>query len=338
MYANLKCDHHGAAWKSSATATCLKKKTPSKSTQDVEVISILDSDEIIPIPTPQTKAKHRAPSSCDSDKVEETPLVVRKSTQHQPQVMIVQSSRLKKSDNNNNDSTNIGGLEYHPSEKASINKSSDAEDTTLNEDSVLEGEGQSSHKCKCTFNNAGHASKRLAGSPNLVKPCSITPITLLSRGEAQAPDAKKAFNLCHRMWRLGGDVASMALSAPSADLLVAEEGQLHRDASLIRMEDTLCATDSRWDMGSQQPTDEGPPLQHIYDYYPIHHPGVHYEGDPYAALYHAAQAFPNQCPSFVHNPWEDEHANFGDQVQFKPLRAHIHSRFMTHTTMPHQYT
>ncbi|KIK13444.1 hypothetical protein PISMIDRAFT_17980 [Pisolithus microcarpus 441] len=178
MYANLKCDHNGAAHKSSASATHLKKKKTGKSTCDVEVISIPDSDEIMPNAVPHTKVKHPAPSVDDSDEIEEIPLVVRKSTWLQPRVMIVQPTALKKhtrqvvkSDKNDDDSVNIGDLEYNPDDKASGDEGSDPEEARVaDEGNVLEDKRQSSScKHKCTFDNTGCTSKRLAINPKPVK-------------------------------------------------------------------------------------------------------------------------------------------------------------------------
>ncbi|KAI6038108.1 hypothetical protein EDC04DRAFT_2604296 [Pisolithus marmoratus] len=54
---------------------------------------------------------------------------------------------------------------------------------------------------------------------------------------------------------------------------------------------------------AHQPT--GFPLQYVYDYYPMHHPQICYEQDPYAA-------------HFVHEPWEDRHADYEDQMHLHP--------------------
>ncbi|KIK23452.1 hypothetical protein PISMIDRAFT_10935 [Pisolithus microcarpus 441] len=135
MYANLKCDCNGAACKSSASATRLKKKKNSKSACDIEVISIPDSDEIMPNPVPHAKVKHPAPSVHDSDEIEEIPPVVRKSTWLQPRVVIVRPPALKKhtrrvvkSDENDDDSVDIGDSEYNPNNKVSSDEGSDTEE------------------------------------------------------------------------------------------------------------------------------------------------------------------------------------------------------------------
>ncbi|KAI6015372.1 hypothetical protein PISMIDRAFT_19392 [Pisolithus microcarpus 441] len=69
--------------------------------------------------------------------------------------------------------------------------------------------------------------------------------------------------------------------------------------------------DSMRDMAVQQPT--GFPPRYVYDYRLMHHPGRHYER---AAHYHATRAIPDHLPSFVHDPWEDGHANYEDQIQY----------------------
>ncbi|KAI6012304.1 hypothetical protein BKA83DRAFT_4500789 [Pisolithus microcarpus] len=156
MYANLKCDHNGTAWKSGAAATHLKRKMTSKPMCDVKVLSIPDLDEIMPKPTPQTKAKCHAPSAHDSDEVEEVPPVVRKSTQLQPRVVIL--------------SINIGDSEYSPDDKTSIDEGSDTEGV----------------RHKCSFDDVEHTPKRLANNPKPIKPPSISPITLLSKGKGKS--------------------------------------------------------------------------------------------------------------------------------------------------------
>ncbi|KIK14923.1 hypothetical protein PISMIDRAFT_16907 [Pisolithus microcarpus 441] len=194
MYANLKCNPNGAARKSSTSATCLKKKN-GESVHDVEVISIPDSDEIMPNPVPHAKVKHPAPSVHDSDEIEEIPPVIRKSTWLQPRVVIVQPPASKKctrqvveSDKNNDDSVDIGDLEYNPDDKASSDEGSDTEEVRVaDEGNVLEDERQSlSCKCKCTFDDTAHTSKRLATNPKPVKTPSTNPITLSSKGKGKS--------------------------------------------------------------------------------------------------------------------------------------------------------
>ncbi|KAI6015410.1 hypothetical protein PISMIDRAFT_14344 [Pisolithus microcarpus 441] len=140
----------------------------------------------------------------------------------------------------------------------------------------------------------------------------------------------------------------MVLSAPSTDLLTAEEGRVckeaghveTREAGHMEMEDAQLgadkgAMDSMQDM-AHQPTGkeaitswgtfhcanctalhEGfPPSQYAYDYHPMHHPQIPYEQDPYVAQYHAAQGFPDHPSSFVHDPWEDGHADYEGQLQY----------------------
>ncbi|KAI6115885.1 hypothetical protein F5141DRAFT_1212476 [Pisolithus sp. B1] len=144
MYANLKCDCLGTAQKSSVAATCLKKKTSGKSTHDVEVISIPDSDEIIPDPAPQTKAKCHPSSAPNSDKVKEIPL--------KPTRQVV------KSEDDNNDSINMDS-EYNPDDKH-----------------------------KHTFDDTGHASKRLANNTKPVRPLSTSPVPLSYKGKGKSLD------------------------------------------------------------------------------------------------------------------------------------------------------
>ncbi|KAI6119024.1 hypothetical protein EDD16DRAFT_1519579 [Pisolithus croceorrhizus] len=188
MYANLKCDHLGTAQKSSVAATHLKKKTSGKSTHDVKVISIPDSDEIIPDPAPQTKAKCHPSSAPNSDKVEEIPLVIRKSTQLQPRKP---TRQVVKSEDDDNDSINMDS-EYNPDDKVSINDGSSTEGVMIeDEDSVLEDEGQLSscmHKHKHTFDDTGHASKRLANNTKPVRPLSISPVPLSYKGKGKSLD------------------------------------------------------------------------------------------------------------------------------------------------------
>ncbi|KAI6006970.1 hypothetical protein EDD15DRAFT_2358040 [Pisolithus albus] len=197
MYANLKCDRHGAARKSIAATTRLKKRTTGKSTREVEVISIPDSDEIIPIPTPQTKAKSRPTSARDSNEVEEIPSIVRKSSRLQPRVVIVQSSKSKKptrrvvdSEDDDNDSIDAVDSEYNPDDKASNNDGSDTEGVSIeDEDSVLEDERQSSScKRKRTLDDTGRAPKRLAKNPKPVLPRHISPVSTLSKGKGKSLD------------------------------------------------------------------------------------------------------------------------------------------------------
>ncbi|KIK16805.1 hypothetical protein PISMIDRAFT_15592 [Pisolithus microcarpus 441] len=566
MYANLKCDRHGAVWKSSAATTRLKKKTTGKSTREVEVISIPDSDEILPNLTPQTKAKFRPSPAHDSNEVEEIPPIVRKSSRLQPRVVIVRSSTLKKptrqvvdSEDDNNDSVDVGDSEYNPGDKASNNDGSDTEGVSIrDEDSVLEDERQSLlRKRKRTLDDAGRTPKRLANHPKPVRPPPISPVCTSSKSKgkgldiatsravgyeddmadegqvshgsrsifddtgrtserltispmpvdpppvypdtssskdkgsgqrittdettdvsrhaqsgrdtseanqshshttsttlltspnddgcmevprkihtstddnhsmnpqvvdvqckspllgaqhcasecipssprmppaycalqeppkdspsithtsensqvapppallyspfphrpcptlpfneaseslavtnkrpkprpltrddcASAHDSKNAFNLRHRMQRPGGNVALMTLSAPSAGLVLAEEGRACKDrdrvetgdVGRIETEDTRLGTDrgtaeSMRNMAGQHPT--GLPPRYVYDYHPMHHPRIHYERDPYAAQYHTVRGFPDHLPSFVHDPWEDGHAEYEDRIQY----------------------
>ncbi|KAI6028167.1 hypothetical protein EDC04DRAFT_2605817 [Pisolithus marmoratus] len=174
MYANLKCNCNGAACKSSASTTHLKKKKTSKPMHNIEVISIPDSDEIMPNPVPHTKAKCPAPSVHDLDEIKEISPVVRKSTWLQLRVVILWPSVSKKctrqvaeSEDNDDDSVDIGNLEYNPNDKASSNQESDTKEARVAEEgNVLEDERQSlSHKRKCTFDNTGHDLKRLANNP-----------------------------------------------------------------------------------------------------------------------------------------------------------------------------
>ncbi|KAI6013421.1 hypothetical protein BKA83DRAFT_4130475 [Pisolithus microcarpus] len=74
------------------------------------------------------------------------------------------------------------------------------------------------------------------------------------------------------------------------------------------------AMDSMQDM-AHQPTGF-PPLQYAYDYHPMHHPQIHYEWDPYVAQYCAVQGFPDHPSSFIHDPWEDGHADYEGQLQY----------------------
>ncbi|KIK11681.1 hypothetical protein PISMIDRAFT_19328 [Pisolithus microcarpus 441] len=195
MYANLKCDRNGAARKSSASATRLKKKKTGKSTCDVKVISIPDSDEIMPNTVPHTKVKRPAPSADDSDEIEEIPPVVRKSTQLQPRVVIVRPAASKKhtrqvveSDENDDDSVDVGDSEYNPDDKASGDEGSNPEEARVaDEGDVLEDERQSSScKRKCTFDDTGRASKRLAINPKPVKRPSINPMSLSYKGKGKS--------------------------------------------------------------------------------------------------------------------------------------------------------
>ncbi|KAI6016734.1 hypothetical protein EDC04DRAFT_2903029 [Pisolithus marmoratus] len=622
MYANLKCDHDGAAHKSSASATCLKKKKTSKPMHDIEVISIPDSDEIMPNPVPHMEAKHPAPSVHDSDEIKEISPVVKKSTQLQPRVVILQPSVSKKctrqvvkSEDDDDDSVNIGNSEYNPDNKASSNQESDTEEArAVEEGNVLEDKRQTLLcKRKCTFDDTGHDSKRLANNPKPVKLPLINPVTLSSKGKGkilniatnvavgnkddalqderqmshgcrstfddtecaskrpaispmhiksppihpamsssmdkgnsqhvtgnkttdvlphtessldaskadwslhtislsllpspdedghmeipkiiQSPvpsaqhgssecysgssqmlpanhpqmlpancpqilpanhpqtlpanspqmppanhpqmlpancpqmppvncpqtppasrpqtlppncplheplkgspsithasdesqvlpppahlyspfpdwplpalpfdklsqssnklftrddstptqDSKIPFNLHHRTWRPDGNIAPTILLVPSTDLLAAGEGQVCEEAGRVEIREAGCmeiedtrlgagkgATDSM-DM-AHQPTGkeatalqgtfhhanctaphEGFPPQYIYDYYPMHHPWICYERDPYAAQYHAVRAFPDHPSSFVHDPWEDGHADYEDQMHY----------------------
>ncbi|KAI6038107.1 hypothetical protein EDC04DRAFT_2604295 [Pisolithus marmoratus] len=160
MYANLKCDCDGAAHKSSTSATHLKKKKTSKPMHNIKVISIPDSDEIMPNLVPHMKAKCPAPS-------------------HTRQVV--------ESKDNDNDSVDISNSEYNPDDKVSINQESDTEEARVAEEgNVLEDERWPlSCKCKCTFDNTGHNSKRLANNPKPVKLPSINPITLSSKGKGK---------------------------------------------------------------------------------------------------------------------------------------------------------
>ncbi|KAI6023555.1 hypothetical protein PISMIDRAFT_15978 [Pisolithus microcarpus 441] len=140
----------------------------------------------------------------------------------------------------------------------------------------------------------------------------------------------------------------MVLSAPSTDLLAAEEGRVceeagrveTRGAGRMEMEDARLgadkgAMDSMQDM-AHQPTGkeaitswgtfhranctalhEGfPPSRYAYDYHPMHRPQIHYERDPYTAQYRAARGFPDHPSSFVHDPWEDGHADYEGQLQY----------------------
>ncbi|KIK11682.1 hypothetical protein PISMIDRAFT_19329 [Pisolithus microcarpus 441] len=195
MYANLKCNRNGAARKSSASATRLKKKKTGKSTCDVEVISIPNSDEIMPNAVPHTKVKRPAPSADDSDEIKEIPPVVRKSTWLQPRVMIVRPTASKKrtrqvveSDENDNDSVDVGDSEYNPDDKASGDEGSNPEEARVaDEGDVLEDERQSSsRKRKRTFNDTGRASKRLAINPKPVKRPSINPMSLSYKGKGKS--------------------------------------------------------------------------------------------------------------------------------------------------------
>ncbi|KAI5981523.1 hypothetical protein EDD15DRAFT_2379435 [Pisolithus albus] len=195
MYANLKCDRNGAARKSSASATRLKKKKTGKSTRDVEVISIPDSDEIMPNAVPHTKVKRPAPSADDSDEIEEIPPVVRKSTRLQPRVVIVRPAASKKrtrqvveSDENDDDSVDVGDSEYNPDDKASGDEGSNPEEARVaDEGDMLEDERQSSsRKRKRTFDDTGRASKRLAINPKPVKRPSINPASLSYKGKGKS--------------------------------------------------------------------------------------------------------------------------------------------------------
>ncbi|KAI6032147.1 hypothetical protein BKA83DRAFT_4122535 [Pisolithus microcarpus] len=153
------------------------------------------------------------------------------------------------------------------------------------------------------------------------------PWLLTQDDRASAHDSKNAFNLHHRMWRPASNVALMTLSAPSAGLIAAEEGRACKDGDQveigdvghIEMEDARLGADrgtgeSRQNMAGQHLT--GLPLQYVYDYHPMHHPGIRYERDPYAAQYHVVRGFPDHLPGFVHDPWEDGHANYEDWTQY----------------------
>ncbi|KAI6015409.1 hypothetical protein BKA83DRAFT_4498673 [Pisolithus microcarpus] len=192
MYANLKCNHNGAACKSSTSATRLKKKKTGKSMHNIEVISIPNSDEIISNMVPHAKVKRPVTSVHDSDEIKEIPPVVRKSTQLQP-----------RSEENNDDSVDIGDSEYNPDDKASTSggfevlvfpvnyglyRGSNTEEARVSDaGSVLEDERQSlSCKHKCTFDDTGHALKRLAINPKPVMQPSINPVSLSYKGKGKS--------------------------------------------------------------------------------------------------------------------------------------------------------
>ncbi|KAI6015753.1 hypothetical protein PISMIDRAFT_10301 [Pisolithus microcarpus 441] len=130
----------------------------------------------------------------------------------------------------------------------------------------------------------------------------------------------------------------MVLSAPSTDLLAAEEGRVceeaghveTREAGRMEMEDARLGAD-KGAMDSKEaipswgtfhcanctaPHEGFPPLQYGYNYHPMRHLWIHYEWDPYVAQYHAAQGFPDHPSSFVHDPWEDGHADYEGQLQY----------------------
>ncbi|KAI5989483.1 hypothetical protein EDD15DRAFT_2370514 [Pisolithus albus] len=149
------------------------------------------------------------------------------------------------------------------------------------------------------FDEVSESSNDLHNSAATYQRPKPRPIT--RDNSAPSQDSKNAFNLCHRMWRPGGNIAPVTLSAPSADLLAVEEGRAFKDmgraeigdVDRVEMQDAWLRADkgvpeSMQDMAVQQPT----------------------------AHYNATRVIPDHLPSFEHDRWEDGHADYEDQIQY----------------------
>ncbi|KAI6004801.1 hypothetical protein EDD15DRAFT_2191575 [Pisolithus albus] len=106
---------------------------------------------------------------------------------------------------------------------------------------------------------------------------------------ASAHDSKNAFNLHHWMWRPAGNPDLMTLSVPSAGLIAAEEGRAYKDGDQVEIGDVgrIETEDAR--LGEDRGTGE------------------------------SRQNMAGQRPTaFVHDPWENGHAQYEDQIEVLP--------------------